>query len=89
LASSWDVSENGRVWTFNLRDDIFWVRPDSPARGQSFWRAQAVRPVVADDLVYAVQRICQRSTGTPDAVILFIIEGCESVYTGPAHNGRS
>jgi oligopeptide transport system substrate-binding protein len=81
LASSWDVSENGRVWTFNLRDDIYWVRPTAPARGQSFWRAQAVRPVVADDLVYAVQRICQRETGTPDAVILFIIEGCESVYT--------
>lgn len=81
LAASWDVSENGRVWTFNLRDDIFWVRPASPARGQSFWRAQAVRPVVADDLVYAVQRICQRRTGTRDAVILFIIDGCEAVYT--------
>jgi oligopeptide transport system substrate-binding protein len=81
LASSWDVSENGRVWTFNLRDDIYWVRPTAPARGQNLWRAQAVRPVVADDLVYAIQRICQRNTGTPDAVILFIIEGCESVYT--------
>jgi oligopeptide transport system substrate-binding protein len=81
LASAWDVSENGRVWTFNLRDDIYWVRPTAPARGQNLWRAQAVRPVVADDLVYAIQRICQRNTGTPDAVILFIIEGCESVYT--------
>jgi oligopeptide transport system substrate-binding protein len=81
LASSWEISENGRVWTFNLRNDIYWVRPMAPVRGQTFWRAQPVRPVVADDLVYAIQRICQRSMGTPDAVILFIIEGCESVYT--------
>jgi oligopeptide transport system substrate-binding protein len=81
LAASWEVGENGRVWTFNLRDDIYWVRPTDPVRGQTFWRAQPVRPVVADDLVYAIQRICQRGTGTPDAVILFIIEGCESVYT--------
>lgn len=81
LASSWTVGENGRLWTFNLRDDIYWVRPAGPARGQPFWRAQAVRPVVADDFVYAIQRICQRSPDTPDAVILFIIEGCEAVYT--------
>jgi oligopeptide transport system substrate-binding protein len=81
LAASWAVSENGRVWTFYLRDDIYWVRPTSPARGQTLWRAQSVRPVVADDLVYTVQRVCQRTTGTPDAVILFIIEGCEAVYT--------
>ncbi len=80
LAASWEVSDNGRLWTFNLRDDVYWVRPAPPARAQTFWRAQAVRPVVADDLVYAVQRICQRSTGSPEAVILFIIEGCEAVY---------
>jgi oligopeptide transport system substrate-binding protein len=81
LASSWTTTENGRVWTFYLRDDIYWVRPTSPVRGQTLWRAQSIRPVVADDLVYAVQRICQRRTGTPDAIILFIIEGCEAVYT--------
>ena len=81
LAHSWTVSENGRVWTFHLRDDIYWARPTAPTRGQAFWRAQPVRPVVADDMVYAIQRICQRGTGTPDAIILFIIEGCEFVYT--------
>ncbi len=24
LAESWDVSDDGLVWTFNLRDDVFW-----------------------------------------------------------------
>jgi oligopeptide transport system substrate-binding protein len=36
--------------------------------------------VVADDVVYALQRACQRDTGTPDAFILYIIEGCQQVH---------
>ena len=27
LAMEWETSSNGRIWTFHLRDDIFWVRP--------------------------------------------------------------
>ena len=31
LATDWEVSDDGRTWTFNLRDDIFWIKrnPDS------------------------------------------------------------
>ncbi len=76
LAESW--SENGRIWTFNLRDDIFWVRPT--IRGDVFWNAEAIRPVAAEDVVAAIHRVCQRATATPDAFILFLIEGCERVY---------
>ena len=39
LALSWDVSRDARVWTFHLRDDIFWVRP-----AESFGET-AVHPV--------------------------------------------
>ncbi|MCB8966024.1 MAG: peptide ABC transporter substrate-binding protein [Ardenticatenaceae bacterium] len=77
LAMSWDV-ENGRIWTFHLRDDIFWVRPAETGTPQS--AAESVRPVVAADMVYAIQRMCQRATQTPDVVILFLIQGCEQVY---------
>ena len=81
LARSWEVSRDGRVWTFHLRDDIYWVRPsEAPRRGSPIWQAEVVRPVVAEDIVYAIQRACNQSTGTPDAFALFIIEGCESVY---------
>lgn len=82
LAQSWDVSRDGRVWTFHLRDDVFWVRPSESVRPNSNLRlAESVRPVVADDVVYAIQRTCDRNTGTPDAFALFIIEGCEPLYT--------
>lgn len=76
LAESW--SANGRTWTFNLRDDIFWIRPTR--QGAIFWDAAPVRPVTASDVVAAIHRVCQRSTNTADAFLLFIIEGCEQVY---------
>ncbi|MCA9955802.1 MAG: peptide ABC transporter substrate-binding protein [Anaerolineales bacterium] len=79
LAQSWEVSENGRVWTFSLRDDIFWVRP-SQQTIDGYVISEAVRPVVASDMVFAIQRICSRETDAPDAFILFLIEGCEQVH---------
>jgi oligopeptide transport system substrate-binding protein len=83
LAQGWEVTRDGRVWTFYLRDDIFWVRP--PARvmldNEVLQEVTVVRPVVAADVVTAVQRACQSATGAPDAFILFIISGCEQVYS--------
>jgi ABC-type oligopeptide transport system substrate-binding subunit len=82
LARSWEVEANGRIWTFHLRDDVYWIRPsaDTPKRGQ-LWSVDPLRPVNASDLVFAIQRACNRATDSPDAFILFIIEGCEQVYT--------
>jgi oligopeptide transport system substrate-binding protein len=82
LAEGWEVSDNGRTWTFALRDDIFWIRPTSTLdRNSGLLAADPIRPVVADDVVYAVQRICDRESETPYAFILFIIDGCQAVYT--------
>ncbi len=82
LAWDWEVANNGRIWTFRLRDDVFWVRP-SEIEENGIRQAEAVRPVVAGDIVYAIQRACNRATDTPDAFILFIIKGCEDVYKLP------
>ena len=79
LANSWEVSGNGRIWTFSLRDDIFWVRPSQQVV-DGYVISEAVRPVVASDIVFAVQRTCARDTNSPDAFILFLIEGCEQVH---------
>ena len=80
LAKSWEVSENGRQWSFYLRDDIYWLKTTEERLG-SFFQVEPVAPVVADDVVYAIQRACTKDTNTPDAVTLFIIEGCEQIYT--------
>jgi oligopeptide transport system substrate-binding protein len=81
LASSWSTSDDGRTWTFNLRDDIFWVRPveEGPTLLGTELILQPVRPVTAGDVVYAIQRACDPTLPTPDAFVLFIIEGCERV----------
>lgn len=87
LATDWQVSDDGRTWTFNLRDDVYWVRVSpEPTDEGGFAQVETVRPVVADDLVFALRRACQRETALPDAFILFLITGCEQVYdlTDPA-----
>ncbi len=82
LATSWETSADGRVWTFHLRDDIFWVRAGNPLPGSDApLPVDAVRPVTADDVVFAVQRLCARDVSSSMAFPLFIIDGCERAYT--------
>lgn len=79
LAYEWIIEEDGRLWTFNLREDIFWVRPTGETENGRE-QIRIVRPVIAQDIVYAVQRVCDSRNDIPDAFLLFIIDGCEDVY---------
>lgn len=86
LARDWRVSLDGRVWTFDLRSDLFWVQgvaqePNFLADDEAEPEVEVVpiRAVVADDVVFAIQRACDPETGTPDVFVLFIIVGCERV----------
>ncbi len=82
LATSWETSADGRVWTFHLRDDIFWLRSGNPLPGSSApLSVNSIRPVTADDVAFAIQRLCARDVVSPMAFSLFIIDGCERAYT--------
>lgn len=82
LATTWSVSPDGLTWTFNLRDDVYWVQPRSPRPGGGeLWTATQLRPVTADDVVYAVRRHCNRDVSTALTFTLFIIDGCEAMFT--------
>lgn len=84
LAREWEISPDGRTWTFHLRDDIYWVQPNpAPEAANQPLTAEAIRPVVADDVVFAIQRACSRLTETPNAFVLFVIEGCQAINTLP------
>ncbi len=74
LAKDWSVSPDGLTWTFNLRDDIQWVevRNGEPT---------AVRPVVAGDIVFAIQRACDPNRPSPVTSNMVIIVGCREVAT--------
>ena len=58
LATDWSVSDDGLVWTFNMRDDVPWVHYD-PISGE--WSIVTdeegnERFVNANDVVYGVKR---------------------------------
>lgn len=82
LATDWEVGDDGLTWTFHLRDDIFWVRPALPDPTRIIptqTGPQPYRTVIADDVVFAVQRACDSRTQARDVLALYIIEGCEEV----------
>ncbi len=75
LAERWEVSEDGLTWTFYLRSDVYWVR-HNPITGKTY----ALRPVTADDFVFAMQRVCSPATASPYFTSIFIVDGCQVVY---------
>lgn len=67
VAESWEVSDDGTVYTFKLRDNAMWSNGD---------------PVTAGDFVYSLQRIMTPETGAKYANILYPVMNAEGVNTG-------
>src|SRR5690606_21264422 len=67
VAESWEVSDDGLVYTFHLRGDARWSNGE---------------PVVAGDFVYSYQRILNPETGAEYANILYPIRNAEAINTG-------
>lgn len=76
LATSWDVSEDGTVYTFHLRDDVKWVKLD-PATGDF----TEVGPVTAQDVAYGTVRTLDPKAASDYAFVLYIIKGGEEFNT--------
>mgnify|MGYP001245973862 CR=1 FL=1 len=75
LASAWSPSDDGLRWTFSLREDVPWVRY-RPGSGVT-----ALGRVSADDVVYAVRRACDPRIGASQAVLNYVIAGCQALRT--------
>ncbi|MBL4786396.1 MAG: peptide ABC transporter substrate-binding protein [Cohaesibacteraceae bacterium] len=67
VATSWSTSDDGLVYTFNLRKDAKWSNGD---------------PVVAGDFVYSLRRIMDPALGAKYANILYPVKNAESVNKG-------
>ncbi|CAN0654508.1 peptide ABC transporter substrate-binding protein [Nitratireductor aquimarinus] len=67
VAEEWSVSDDGTVYTFNLRDDAKWSNGD---------------PVVAEDFVFSLRRIMMPDTGAKYANILYPIKNAEAINKG-------
>lgn len=67
LAEKWDISEDGKVYTFYLRKGIRW------STGQ---------PIVASDFVYSWERFLRPATGSRYANLLFPMVNAEEFNSG-------
>ena len=67
VAESWEVSEDGTVYTFTLREDARWSNGD---------------PVTASDFVFAFRRIQDPATAAGYANILYPIKNAEAINKG-------
>ncbi|WP_407644196.1 peptide ABC transporter substrate-binding protein [Falsibacillus albus] len=66
-AEKWDVSEDGKTYTFHIRKDAKWSNGDD---------------VTAGDFVYAWKRLLNPDTGSSAAFLGYFIDGGEAYNTG-------
>lgn len=67
IAEKWDISEDGKVYTFHIREDAKWSNGD---------------PVTAGDFEFAWKRLLNPDTGSSAAFLGYFIEGGESYNNG-------
>ncbi|MFQ5435419.1 MAG: ABC transporter substrate-binding protein, partial [Anaerolineae bacterium] len=81
-ATSWDVSDDGLVYTFHLRTDIPWVK-HNPVTGETTQEVDAdgnPRFVTANDFVFGIKRACDPNIGSYySTVIAPQLLGCQDV----------
>ncbi len=66
-ASDWDISVDGRQYTFHLRDGLKWSNGDD---------------LTASDFEYGLMRSVSSQTNSPTASTLFCIKGAEKINKG-------
>ncbi|PAE23148.1 MULTISPECIES: peptide ABC transporter substrate-binding protein [Bacillaceae] len=67
IAEKWDVSEDGKTYTFHIREDAKWSNGD---------------PVTAGDFEFAWKRLLNPDTGSSAAFLGYFIEGGEAYNNG-------
>jgi oligopeptide transport system substrate-binding protein len=67
VAKSWDISDDGKTYTFHLRDDAKWSNGD---------------PITADDVVYSFRRIVDPKVAAEYAYIYHPILNADDISSG-------
>jgi oligopeptide transport system substrate-binding protein len=81
-ATSWEISEDGLLYTFHLRTDIPWVY-HNPVTGETTQEVDEEgnpRFVTANDFAYGIRRACDPNIGSYySSVVAPLIVGCDEV----------
>jgi len=78
IAKNWEISENGKVYTFFLRNDVFFHK--------SFLFDDSIRRVNAYDFEYSFKRLVAGKTASPGLWIFNYIKKIDSEYSFKALN---
>jgi oligopeptide transport system substrate-binding protein len=92
MAERWDISSDGKIYTFHLRDDVPWVRYNGAQVVKVQDCAGRDRMVTAHDFEYGILRALNPKTESPYAYVLAsVIQGAgpynESNVADPATVG--
>jgi oligopeptide transport system substrate-binding protein len=90
MATKWDISADGKVYTFKLRTDVPWVKYDQAKKQvvkvQTCPAADGKttdRMVTAKDFEYGIIRALKPETASPYAYVLaFVVKGAEDFNSG-------
>ena len=85
MANDWTISDDGLVYTFNFRDDVPWVKYDSPTgEVEKVLDCEGNdRMVTAQDFEYGILRTLNPETASDYAYVLsFAIAGADEFNTG-------
>ena len=67
IAKSWSISEDGKTYTFLLRNDVYFHK-------HSLFGIDSTRNVLANDFVYSFQRLLDNSIASPGRWVLQNVE---------------
>lgn len=84
IAESWSVSDDGLVYSFNLKPNTEWFCPSTlkSELGDELYKHFSSETVKARDFVFAMQRAVDPSTASPNAHRLSVIEKASDIIAG-------
>ncbi len=84
IAESWEISPDGLIYTFKLRQDTKWKCPTVIKKefGEEFYNKFNIAPVTAHDFVFAMQRAVSPEINSSLAHRLFAIVNATEIYSG-------
>ena len=75
IAKSWQISEDGKVYTFTLRDDVYFHE-------HSLFENDVTRLVTATDFEYSFQRLLDKNIVSPGAWVLQNVKSFSALEDG-------
>lgn len=72
IAKSWTISENGKIYTFNLRNDVYFHK-------HHLFGKDSTRHVVAKDFTFSLNRLKDKTIGAPGSWVLNKVDSFKAV----------